>query len=371
MRNRLSLGMSSRPKLSKIIVLLSFCFGTILFFNYYARYDVAGPELLQDATDISSWKHSNLGVSIDRDAVDTITLHSSLPTETIFISRMLADPQRFDLLRFACDIKTQNIRRNDVYWKTARIVAISYNQKNEPMYNIPHLLFYQHDDNEWEHHENIFPIDRRASALELTAQLLQTTGTMSVRNVSLRPVAETESFKRVRLAALALWIVILAWIGLPIVREGFTNPKLRTPLMFALLIIIGVLMPENIKEQLGNWLFPPSPLNPPMPARTVIVTGKFDLSHLLTVLDIYKIGHFSAFTLLATTLFNNKSPRTKRTTLLGYIMLFALMSEVLQLFIAGRTARLGDFLIDCIGIGFGFLFSQVIRVLRSSQITDA
>jgi VanZ family protein len=47
--------------------------------------------------------------------------------------------------------------------------------------------------------------------------------------------------------------------------------------------------------------------------------------------------------------------------MLGYLFLFALVTEVLQLLVSGRSAQLGDVLIDSAGMITGLMLLRLMR----------
>ena len=118
-------------------------------------------------------------------------------------------------------------------------------------------------------------------------------------------------------------------------------------------------MPESIKEQIGSVLFPSMVEIPAKSPSSAI----FKLTPLLPALDIYKSGHFIMFAMLAATAFHLKPYPSSRARMLGYLLLFAFVTEVLQLLVAGRSAQLGDVLIDSVGIATGWIVLHLVQIL--------
>jgi VanZ family protein len=77
---------------------------------------------------------------------------------------------------------------------------------------------------------------------------------------------------------------------------------------------------------------------------------KFKLTLQIPPIDIYKIGHFIMFAILSFA-----TPLLATWEVIIGLCLFAFSSEVLQLFVAGRTPQSGDVLLDILGIGSGIL----------------
>jgi len=60
------------------------------------------------------------------------------------------------------------------------------------------------------------------------------------------------------------------------------------------------------------------------------------------------------FAILAAAVFYRRPYPVADTRMLIYLLLFALVTEILQLFVIGRSAQIGDWLIDGAGIATGF-----------------
>jgi VanZ family protein len=68
------------------------------------------------------------------------------------------------------------------------------------------------------------------------------------------------------------------------------------------------------------------------------------------------------FALLTITLLVGRPFRVSIAGLVFYLVLFAGVSEVLQLFMVGRSAQLGDIAIDCGGILSGLVLAGLWKV---------
>lgn len=357
------------PTSFKILFLLVLSACTIIFFNYYERYHIVGPELLENADfrdGLQHWERSGLGIALPAGGAGVAKLHVQSPIKHASLYQVVQAPYHFKLLCLSADIKTLNVVSGDKSWETARVVLVSHNRAGEAMYFLPHILTQQRGNADWAHYEKVFSIAPTVAKVYVIAQILQSTGTLWIKSISLRPVALKSAFKQYRQALLFIWAVMVLWIGIPLLKSGFTSLKHGTALMLATAIILGVLMPENLKESLSATFVPfattdiasfiPTHFND---------TQSFKFTPVLPTLDIYKTGHFIMFTLLAITLFGAKPYSASNARLFVYLVLFALVTEVLQLFMAGRTAQFGDILIDSIGIATGFAIAWIWRYFSS------
>lgn len=166
---------------------------------------------------------------------------------------------------------------------------------------------------------------------------------------------------------LCAWLVVVVWVAVPFVRLSFESWGHGATLVLAAGIFLGVLMPEALKESLGTMIWPGKDQAP-------IIANEFNDAHIFNLtgrlpkLDIFKLGHFVMFALLAITLVISKPYRISNVRLVFYLTLFAAVSEVLQLFMAGRNPQLGDIIIDCGGIASGLVLGFMISIPHWAKI---
>ncbi|NOU14075.1 MAG: VanZ family protein [Methylococcaceae bacterium] len=338
----------------KVFLLLLLTFATIMLFNFFEHYELTGPELLKNNQFIdkfNAWTFSNSVITEDNTAPGLAILNSINPEQITQLSQMLPKIGVHQLLRLACDIKVENVPHHQGSWNTARVILVFFDGEQTPMYHLPHSLVNLSGTQEWRHYEKVFQVPTDTTQATLSAQLAQTTGTMWVKNLSLRPVAIANSFTQLRGAAIACWVLVLLWISVPIFRSAIGNTHQISIIVLAITIMFGVLMPENIKENLGALLSPSH-----LPHSSVsAISSTFKFTPLISSFDFFKIGHFVLFALLAALLSIGKPFPETRFNLPALLVLFALVTEVLQLFVSARNAQLGDVVIDSLGISLGLL----------------
>lgn len=356
---------------SRVSVLMLLCLTTILFFQFYPRYKVNGPELLADPTfqdNLQHWSPSGPGVSVLAPGLGVALLRSTDPSRNIRLSQDILPAQAYPLLQLACDIKTTDVardanRRHNENYYAARVLLTAYGQDDKPIYDLPHGLALLLGSNDWQHHEGVFFVHPGTARLSVVAQLLQVSGAMWVKNLSLRPVAEAAAFGKFHTVAILLWVAVAAWIVLPLARSLRNHGQWRAILALGLVITVGVLMPEGLKEQLthARW---PSLTNTIFPAPDPV---SFRFSPLLVALDLSKAGHFVLFAMLAAVALFRRPYPISRLGMAGYLLLFALATEVAQLLVAGRSAQLGDLLIDAAGMITGVGLMHLVSWRRNRR----
>jgi VanZ family protein len=347
----------------KVAALLLLSIATILLFNLHEKYTVSGPELLNNASfdnNLAGWVHTPHGISTSDPAVGGVRLHSEIPATSIQITQIIPDAKPYPLLRLSCDIKTHNVAEGKARWMTARVLLVSHDLKENPMYHLPHTLINLSGTHNWEHHEAVFPIDANATSISVSVQLAQATGTMWVKNISLRPVTQMDSFYTLRITAALLWVVVILWIAAPLTRWALGNIQSATVIALAVIIALGTLMPVALKVYISSSLFP-GDLNSELHVAFSDVAF-FKFTPLLPTPDIFKAGHFILFAMLAAAAFSRRTFPASRSGLLAFLLLFALVTEVLQLFVGGRGAQLGDLVIDSAGIATGLMLLWLARL---------
>jgi hypothetical protein len=344
----------------KVSVLLLLSVSTILFFNLYARFVVIGPELLRNNlfhNNLAEWEYFDQSVSVPNLDEGIVRLHSDNPAIIVGLSQTIPEATHYRLLKLACDTKTSNVPQGRGGWNTARVILVSHDPKGIPLWHLPYALAILHGTHEWEHHEEVFAVAADASRVSIFAQLAQTTGTLWVKNLSLRPVTEVASFGKFRNAVMLLWAVVAFWIVIPLVQSAFGHAHRSIIMALALAILFGALMPESLKERIGSSLFP-SLVEPSVTASA----ATFKFTPLLSTPTIFEAGHLVMFAMLAAAAFYRRPYPVSRAQMLGYLLFFALVTEVLQLFVDGRSAQFSDVLVDSAGITMGWALLRAARI---------
>lgn len=183
---------------------------------------------------------------------------------------------------------------------------------------------------------------------------MHASGVMWVKDISLVPVSEREEFVKYRGILIALWALAIAGV----IKSVFSKTGMSIGWIFALIIsagiVSGALLPESIKKYIDRSLL--SEVYSDGQALEPTLSSGISNSQAGSVLQefsIYKYGHFALFSLLAAVAILNKLFKKPLACLLGYLVLFALCTEVWQFFIDGSEPRVVDFLIDVSGIAAG------------------
>jgi len=341
-----------------ILILLSI--STILFFNYYEKYSIVGPELLQNINfdnQAAGWNYSRSGISIST-SKKSVKLHSNVYNVSKHFNQTVNNITGYQRLRLTFDTKAQKVTPGNAVWMTARVHLVSYSQTDTALHSPTHVLTSLIGNSEWSHNEVVFVTPLKMPSLRVTVQLAKATGTLWARNLSLQPVVKTNEYKTYRSAIALLWAGTVFWVVLPLLLSIQRKKKRLIVALLTLIIVFATLMPSTVKNNINNSLLDSD--------NTALLKIQFDtdvfkLKPYLLAPDIFKIGHFFMFSFLTVFALLYKSHTVSHTELIGYLLIFAATTEVLQLYLNGRNAQLGDIFIDSAGIMTGAIVFYIAR----------
>ncbi|MDT4330080.1 VanZ family protein [Methylomonas sp. MS20] len=264
-------------------------------------------------------------------------------------------------MQLSATLKVENVVKGPLDWEIARIVLVAYDHSGKPRYDRPHVLASLFGTSDWTQHQRVFQVSPDTTSLQVSAQLVHSRGRFLVTGLNLHAVQLNPEFARYRSVLFAAWLALGFWIGWPFVMNRLNTPSNRLVLLATFGILAGVLMPESLKEILGETLWPAAALAPHGDHAEFVQTFNLDFS--IPIIDIYKLGHFTMFALLAWAIGASNRFRPISASRFFLMSLFATSSEILQLFIPSRGPQLGDIFIDCIGIVFGLAISALCGLL--------
>jgi len=339
----------SQDNLKSFVVLL-LILATIFFFNSIGRYEVIEEGLItdplfQDAG--KNWFYSDKNITFNASPENTIKLTSDSNDGYTYFYQRIKKKDDFKKLRFSIDAKTKKVTKGDESWKSARAVLIMYDKSGKAMYGFPHTLMEEYGDTDWQHYKRVFKLNEEAEEVMIAFQLMNASGEMWVKNIVLESVEEKRSFIAFKLCFILIWIIVGLWVAIPLVNNMAHSPLGKAALFIALCIITAVILPESIMRSVDRNIA--YSLEEKKSAN-----NRREMS--FSVFSLYKAGHFFMFFIVGFVLYIINNNKLTTIKLLFYIMLFALATEVFQLFIDGRDAHLNDFIIDIAGVAAAFIF---------------
>lgn len=351
--------------LKKTAVFLLLAFLTVFIADYVGLYEEIGPELLSNndfKEGFADWRRIGSDyLSLFEDPV-SVKMYSAVPENKISLFQSIGDPGRFRLLKLSGDIKTEAVSSGDKEWYRAGLLLAHYDDKGVWI-SAPHVVVALTDDNPWKRYEKIFQIKPEAAEVRVIAQFIKVTGSMWVKNLSLREAVEKSIYKYWRLIYL-LWFVFLGWLVLSFIVEcnGIILKAVVISLVAA--ILFGALTPGNSKLQLQEDAAatikkvtgheqPDIEIKSKIPVKEKLKTTK---RWILAA----KGGHFIFFCILALSLAAG-FPRERFIQLFVVVVIFAGATELMQYFVDDRTPQIRDWLLDFAGVMTGFLLFLAFR----------
>lgn len=355
---------------NKIVVVGFLCATTAYFFGMTSQYETTGDELLVNGNfyeGFSAWtRSSRQGIALVSGAV----LSSVSPEKVEAISQVISIGTGTRLLRFSGDLKTVGVIPGNQYWKEARLILAEQNPTGSILPGKAHILASLHDSHSWKRYENVFKVGKEVTEVRIIVQLLRATGSMWVRNLSVQQVTERADFRNYRLVAGVLWLLTLSWIVLPWARTARISLKGIAIAIVFVGIVVGTLVPQELKDNIESILQPVFfhssdifPVTAVSESTRVTLEVKKYLAFSLPF-SAWKLGHFISYAMLA--MITVWSLNTYRSILASIIVLilFAVVSEVLQFLVIGRVPRITDISINVVGIAAGLMIVFVWHASR-------
>ncbi|MFC3230918.1 VanZ family protein [Marinibaculum pumilum] len=391
---------------------------TLLLYLGIGRFVESGAELLPplDASGSGGWQRSG---QVLANGPGGAALRNADPAGAATLSALLPVPPDARFLRLSAEIRMADVAGGRQLWESGRLILLSRDAPGGDWhYDWPHTVIRDTGTLPWQTVGRAFLVPA-GGEVRVAAQLLRATGSLWVRNLSLRRADERHWFPPARQLLIALWVVGMAWILWPLARPVGQVLRGRRPtwrqagrlavLALVLAIAAAVLVPPAGKQAFrdladAGWSLardwtghaaPPAgdgaapascgpvedgaadgvagrrPLQPGSPGTAGAAPapdGRTDFvaPQQFRWLVADKLGHFAGFALLAfLSLATVPRDGDRRRWLLPILALpgFAALTEVWQVMATTRGASLADVAIDCAGLLAGALAWLGMRLL--------
>jgi VanZ family protein len=330
---------------------------TVIVVHYIGLYREVGPELLVNGdfrNGLESWIRTDRGGSVVIEDPLTVSLRSDKMDAIVSIQQVIDEPQRFKFLTLSGDIKTRDIKVGSKAWHKGKLTLGSYD-KDDRWIPILHNVASFEGSSPWKHYSKVFKIVPKAERLRVAAQLYKSTGTMWVKNLSLREAVKKPFYRYWRFFYF-LWFVFLIWLIAPLIAycKGFVLKGIAT--LTVLVILFGVLMPgsEKLRFEEGSTVVIKNVIEKKTSEHDN--GGKLSEKEWLQAVKIWrmmnKAGHFILFGVFALNLSAGFTRERQRFIIMS-IMLFAGATELMQYFVEYRSPLVRDWLVDVSGAAAG------------------
>jgi hypothetical protein len=313
--------------------------------NYIKQYEKCGDEIL-----LNNWSlHSSTGSTAEIKE-NVLYLFSLDRNKSVDIKQNILHVVSGSTLQLSADIKCENVMPGVDTYNRARLLLMQYDREGNGL-NLPHQVASIFGTHEWDSYNNYFTISPDTKQIIVSAQLCKSTGAFWLKNIHLYPVIQTHAYTYFKITILVIWAIFFIILLGPCFINIKNNIVIRITLVLVfILIIIGVTIPSDMKFQITDYA------NELINSLGVVSEGYFTL-------DLSKIGHFFFFFLFGL-VFSFLQKDESDTMVIINILLLAGSTEIMQLFIDGRSFLLWDIIIDLNGALYGFILSKLLISIR-------
>lgn len=328
----------------KVLVLLLLFALTILIPNSIDQYEISGDEFLINnrfEQKFNNW-HVAGDVTIVKKKLQTVLqLKSDNNQKIISIKQTLGNIRKGQSVQFVSAMKISDVEQGNKAWKAARIIFVALDENGGSIYNVPHILIAKNGTSDWENISKVFVAISHAAEYYVEIQLVNVTGEMWVKDISLRPVEETQSYRNFQGIILFLWMGVLFWMLITYQHTIFASKWNFLIITMIVIALSGALVSADLKHSVMEVL-------------------KLVLPWVEEEESFFRVGHFLVYCMLSIIVFwKTESARQVIFSSL-LIVLFAMATEILQFLVDGRTPRISDFYIDLSGIALGLFISLIL-----------
>jgi hypothetical protein len=338
---------------------------TVVCHTVVERYEKSGPEMLSD-----NWiLRSSQGGRAEKKGSGLFLLVCPDPGKSVSLQQAIPSVDPGSVLNLSAEMACEDVVPGKKGWNLARLLLVQHDGKKD-RWDLPHLVSSFAGTKAWGSYCNAFTVGPATQQMRVVAQLSRCTGSFELRNLHLYPVTQTRGYAWVKTILLSLWGIFSIFF----LRDCFINGRkhrvLQAMLVVAFMaIIVATTLPGDMKNQVS------AEVNSQIQAtREVFTTGGDALNPSGGEVlknnfpgDLSKVGHFCFFAVfgLILSLLMNRAPVL---TVMVYILLLAGGTEMAQLYVDGRTALFGDFVIDAAGGLAGVMLLLVMRMRTDKPI---
>ncbi|MCD6389506.1 MAG: VanZ family protein [Desulfobulbaceae bacterium] len=347
---------------------------TFISASHFKRYQAVGDELLLNADfsqGLTSWNTAGPKDSVQLRPPDTAVLFSKELTSRIKLFQNIFNVKGASKLLVTGKYQVRDVVPGNPKntWNRARIQISSHNEHGRWLPGAA-VIFSVMGSSSWQNFSQIFSTDASCDQVKFALQLLHVTGTLHVKNLSIRQVAENPAYPYLQVISLSLMTMYLLWLLVPYIVACRNTSRTLLLLLIIGLILFGALQPKKISGILS--LTSSDGIGQVQSKSTDVQKTIQDRKKVPAFLNqnsnwnyyITKAGHFFLFLCLALCL--SLTPNKKNYTILFVdVACLAGTTELMQLFIEGRTPLPSDFLLDTSGGLVGILFALFIQYKRT------
>lgn len=335
---------------------------THAFFHLFDPFEAITDPLLTQS-DFQTGSASGTGIIHPHQETGGIALSNRDLKRSAALFQTVPRPQHIDHFLLSGTIATAGVMEQEKAWKAARVIGLAL---DADMQRLPesYIAANMHGDHPPTRFHHAFRVPGEARHLKIGLQLAQTSGRMTVSEITLTGVQERTAYIVLKGLLAGCWVVLLCWSVVLVARQSSRSPASLFMALFATALFVGTLMSLQLKSEIFQQMERGAALTlaqiqtPPAEKRPATADSgkqsrqKSPETELLDKQKINSWSHGMLFALLTISVFSHF--RTRRKALLtGFIICYAISTETLQNFAIQRTPSGSDFAIDLIGIMAG------------------
>ena len=184
----------------------------------------------------------------------------------------------------------------------------------------------------------------------------QSDGDFALTDASVTLVSSSLAYIISTTLIFAMWAVTIITAIVWLLRRSTRQLGIVTGVLIVL-TIVGIVLPESVSNLQALPLY-----------RRLTSTLSFGDTDPLVL--IYKTGHFLFFFGVSLCLMlGSRALRLSLTMIIGFMVVFAIATEGLQLFLFNRSTRLFDMSVDIAGVLLAFIVASIILAIRNHGIS--
>lgn len=358
----------SRPSALRLLLAALLSVVTLVLYVAIGRYEIVGDERLANASlsaGLDGWSQRG-EVALSG---GVLAIRNEGPGGSAGLQQVLPGSDRPLYLSVSGEVRSEDVRRGRSAWQSARLILVARGADGNWRFNLPHEVMRLAGTHGWDTYTRTLRLPA-AEAYLFSAQLVQATGRIEVRNLSVREARIRPGFDSAAFVLMAVWLASGMWIILPLFSRARTEPWSAAALVVTLLIAVGTLATGDVRSGVREWLAAridvPTQVRATPPAApaaggagVLVVDGP---NLFWQMLD--KSGHFTAYAVLAVVLVGaalRRVPGRVPAGALAGLFAYGAVTEVLQLMSQDRGAAVSDVGINWAGALTGLCLLWLAR----------
>ncbi len=257
-------------------------------------------------------------------------------------------------LLVSAEVKCTNVVAGEKPWNLARVI-LAQNDGERDRWDLPSTVVALTGTTDWKHYRTAFTISPETKKIRLLAQLNQSTGSFQIKNLQVYPVHVNQAYIGARDTILFAWgAFFLLLAGSCLFIRGKTIFFRVLLLATFITIVAGISLSGDLKNQVSDEV-------------KIQIDAESESFKNAIPWDLSKVWHFCFFFLfgLVLCLMMTKDPAIQAAAI---ILMLAGGTELVQLYIDGRSPLITDFFIDVAG---GLLGIMLIKSIGANKNTVA